>query len=299
MTESSEYDYFRIAKAINFVQENFRDQPGLEEIADAAHLSPHHFQRMFTSWAGISPKKYLQYISASFAKTLMKGGNFTLSNIAYATGLSGTSRLHDLFITLEAMTPGIYKSGGESVNIKYGFYPTPFGEILLANTDKGICKLSFVTKKELDGDKAVPMRISALSELKEEFPNANIQEDGGSCELLVKRIFSPELFSDSSEMIRLNVKGTPFQVKVWEALLKIPVGELASYNQVAEVIRKPTASRAVGSAIGKNPVAVLIPCHRVIRQAGGIGGYRWDPTRKMTILNWEQCQVFDEQLIAS
>ncbi len=290
-----DYDYHRIAKAIQFVQEHFKEQPSLEEIAEKVHLSPYHFQRIFTTWAGISPKKYLQFVSANFAKNLMKGGSFSLENVAHETGLSGTSRLHDLFINIEAMTPGEYKEGGKGKTISYGFYMTPFGEVLMANTEKGICKLSFVPIQRTEDDKDILLRHSSVAELKKEWPHANFHEDSGEYELLVRRIFSDQLFQEhKGEKIKLNVRGTPFQLKVWEALLKIPFGEIASYNQVAELIGHSSASRAVGSAIGKNPVAILIPCHRVIKQSGGISGYRWDPERKLSILNWEACHLMDD-----
>ena len=298
MTATSDtYDYQRVAEAIKYIQDNFKRQPELEEVADAVHLSPYHFQRMFTAWAGLSPKKYLQFISGEFAKKLMNGGDFSLNRVAYETGLSGSSRLHDLFVSMEAMTPGEYKDGGRSLEITYGYYDTPFGEVLLANTRKGICKLAFVDSKKIAEDRSVPLRVSALAELTKEWPNATIVPDEGAYDLLVRRIFSQDLFKDKKNKVKLNIQGTPFQIKVWEALLKIPAGELASYNQVAEMIWRPLASRAVGTAIGRNPVAVLIPCHRVIKRAGGISGYRWDPDRKLAILNWEHCQAFTEDEI--
>ncbi len=295
MESGANYEFQTIAKAITYIQNNFKKQPSLEEVAESVHVSPYHFQRMFTEWAGISPKKYLKHISAMFAKTLMKGGNFTLSEVSYLTGLSGTGRLHDLFVTMEAMTPGEYNSGGEQVEIEYGYYSTPFGEVLLAATAKGICKLSFIDN-QIIGKENVPMKKTAFSELQGEWPGASFKEDEGKNEFLVQRIFSDELFYDEEDKLKLNIKGTPFQLKVWEALLKIPQGSMATYNQVSELIGKPGASRAVGAAIGKNPVAMLIPCHRVINQSGALSGYRWNPERKLSILNWEQCQTFHDEV---
>jgi AraC family transcriptional regulator of adaptative response/methylated-DNA-[protein]-cysteine methyltransferase len=295
---ADEIDYGRIEKALVYINDHFQSQPTLEEVAGQVHLSPYHFQRMFTQWAGISPKKYLQFISTGFAKSLLKGGDFTISEVTHATGLSGTSRLHDHFVQLEAMTPGQYKSGGKDLKIAYGFYDSPFGELLLARTSRGICRIEFVSKETLAGNRNVFFRNSALEKVQSEWPNAEFEIDQADAQKLVDKIFNPEM-TKSDESIKLHLKGTPFQIKVWEALLNIPFGETGTYQQVASAIQNPGASRAVGSAIGSNPVAFLIPCHRIIRQSGGLSGYRWSPERKLSILNWEQCHIFHAHQKAS
>jgi len=272
-------DYQRIAKAIGFISENFRQQPKLEDIADAVHLSPFHFQRLFTQWAGISPKKFQQFLSLNFSKDLMKTSNGPLTEIAWEAGLSGTSRLHDLFVTIEAMTPGAYKNGGEHLEIAYSFHETPFGEVMIASTATGICKLEFVDAHD-----------EGLAMLRNEWPNASLRQDATANEAAAKKIFY-----DGNGSVTLNLKGTPFQVKVWEALLRIPEGQLSTYQQIADYVGNPKASRAVGSAIGSNPVAVLIPCHRVIRRDGGIGGYHWGNDRKLSLIAWEKCRTLEEQ----
>lgn len=280
--ENQEYDYNRIASAIDYIHNNFKDQPQLEEVAEAVHLSPYHFQRMFTNWTGISPKKFLQYLTTRFAKDMMKGGNYSISTVTYKAGLSGSSRLHDLFVSIEGMTPGEYNSRGRKLRITYGFYDTFFGQVLIATTSKGICSLFFTNNDE----------NQALTDLMNEWPEALLDRDDQAHIFLVRSIFEKQ--NAGKDKIRLNIKGTPFQLKVWEALLRIPEGAMASYDQVAEMIWRPKASRAVGSAIGKNPVALLIPCHRVIKKVGGIGNYHWGEQRKRAILTWEHCQTLKD-----
>ena len=274
------FDYGRMAKAIAFIHDNFKEQPSLEEIAEKVHMSPFHFQRTFTQWAGISPKKYLQFTTSTFAKQLMKGGNFSLNKIAYSAGLSGSSRLHDLFVTIDGMSPGEYKSKGSGMSIAYGLYDSIFGKVLLASTEKGICKLSFYTDEQ-----------NAIGELFHEWPLSKFfREDKLHAETM-ERLFNPQ----GELNLTLNIKGTPFQLKVWEALLNIPEGEIAAYQDIGQIIEMPTATRAIGSAIGKNPVAKIIPCHRVIKKVGGIGEYRWGSERKLSLLGWEQCQVMERK----
>jgi AraC family transcriptional regulator, regulatory protein of adaptative response / methylated-DNA-[protein]-cysteine methyltransferase len=267
-------NYNRIAKAIEFITKNFKSQPSLDEIASHIHLSPFHFQRLFLQWAGVSPKKFLQFITVSYAKSLLKAENATLFNVSFETGLSGSSRLHDLFTTIEGMTPAEYKNEGENLSINYNFSESPFGKIIVASTLKGICHLAFI-EDETNG----------LSVLKEKFPKANYTHSTNLNQQHATAIFSQDW--SNLEKIKLHLKGTDFQLKVWETLLKIPTGHLASYKNVAEKINKPTASRAVGTAIGDNPIAFLIPCHRVIQSTGGLGGYMWGETRKKIILAWE------------
>ncbi len=274
-------DYQRIAKAIEYIRENFRQQPRLEDVAEAVYLSPFHFQRMFTQWAGVSPKKFQQFLSLNFSKELMKTADVPLSEIAYEAGFSGASRLHDLFVTVEAMTPGSYKSMGEDLQIQYSFHETPFGKVVVASTEIGICKLEFVEQEE-DG----------LALLAAEWPLASLTFKKDRNEQYVKQIFYTS--GPAEATLRLNLKGTPFQIKVWEALLRIPEGRLSTYQEIADFIGHPKATRAVGTAIGSNPVAVLIPCHRVIRRDGGLGGYHWGNDRKVSLIAWEKCRTMEE-----
>jgi len=271
----NEINYSRMAKAIEFVAENFKDQPKLEEVAESVYMSPFHFQRMFTEWAGVSPKQFLQFVSANYAKNLLQN-KATLFEAALETGLSGTGRLHDLFLKVEAMTPGEYKNGGSSLEIDYSFQNTPFGRVLVATTQKGICNLEFVEDES-----------QSLVELGKQWYNARIRENAIKHVDLIENIF----WKKSDEKVALNLKGTEFQLKVWEALLRIPEGSVTNYQEIANQIGNPKASRAVGSAIGSNPVGFIIPCHRVIKKAGGIGEYHWGVERKRSIIAWEKCQI--------
>lgn len=277
MDYTEEIDYQRIAKAIEYLKENFRKQPSLEETASHIHLSPFHFQRMFKKWAGISPKAFLQYTSVEYAKSLLHTSQQNLFNTAHQTGLSGTSRLHDLFVKIEAMTPSEYKNEGKNLKIATDFRDTPFGKVLLGTTEKGICYMAFVEDPKI-----------ALAKLKTKFAQAEFEEKETPFSTEALRIFDNDWTFDSH--IKLHIKGTPFQLKVWEALLRIPQGELCTYGQLGKVIHKPQASRAIGTAIGSNPVAYLIPCHRVIRASGIIGGYRWGSDRKENMIAWEGAQ---------
>jgi AraC family transcriptional regulator, regulatory protein of adaptative response / methylated-DNA-[protein]-cysteine methyltransferase len=274
-------DYERIARAIEYIGANYREQPTLEQVAKEVYLSPFHFQRLFKEWAGISPKKFLQYTSLQHAKTLLQQ-NASLAETTYETGFSGTGRLHDLFISIEGMTPGEYKSGGQGLLIQYSFAQVPFGEIIIASTEKGICNLFFIEDRK-----------KALYELKQQWPNAVIKESSSAQQENMLHFFNNDW--NNLSKIKLHVKGTGFQLKVWEALLKIPFGQLATYSSIAGMIRKPTAARAVGSAIAENPVAFLVPCHRVIKSTGIIGGYHWGAVRKTAIIGWEAAKVFGEE----
>ncbi|NIG53365.1 methylated-DNA--[protein]-cysteine S-methyltransferase [Chitinophaga sp. Cy-1792] len=271
-------NYDKVATAITFIREHFREQPDLSEIAAAAHLSPYHFQRVFAEWAGVSPKKFLQYLTLDYAKQLLREENTTLLDAAFETGLSGTSRLHDLFINIESMTPGEYKNGGKTLHINYSFAESPFGNILVASTAKGICYMAFADEP-----------ATALQELYACFPEAEFSQMTDIMQQNALYIFRQQ--PASLPEIKLHLKGTPFQLKVWEALLKIPMGNLRTYSQIAESIQHPKASRAVGTAIGSNPVAFLIPCHRVIRASGETGEYHWGSTRKTAILGWEAART--------
>ena len=277
MKEQEQTNYSRIAEAIAYITENYKTQPGLEELAEKIHVSPFHFQRMFTEWAGVSPKKFLQYITVEHAKKMLKEEQASLFDTAFETGLSGTGRLHDLFINIEGMSPGEYKNGGEDLTINYSFAESPFGNILVASTPKGICHLAFA-----DDEKA------ALEVLKNMFPMATYRQMVDMSQQNVLYIFTHD-WSKLSQ-VKLHLKGTAFQLKVWEALLKIPMGGLATYGRIANQIQQPRASRAVGAAIGENPVAFLIPCHRVIQSSGVFGQYHWGAARKTAMIGWEAAQ---------
>lgn len=277
MKSQAAYNYERIAAAIEFITQNFKSQPDLDSVARHVHVSPSHFQRMFTEWAGTSPKKFLQYISIQHAKQILKEGRqATLWDAAHDTGLSSTSRLHDLFITIEGLTPAEYKKGGLGLSIRYDFADTPFGTVIAASTEKGLCYLAFEEEKSVE-------------KLQRQYPNATLRQEADSHQTNALRLFQHD-WSNLSE-IKLHLKGTPFQLKVWETLLKVPVGKLTTYGAIAERIGQPSASRAVGTAIGSNPIAFLIPCHRVIQSSGVLGGYRWGTTRKTAIIGWENAQV--------
>lgn len=271
--------YQKIAEAIQFIQKNAISQPELDEVAKSVNLSPFHFQRLFTEWAGVSPKQFLQYITLQNAKSILSKPQTTLFDAAFEAGLSGTSRLHDLFVKIEGMTPGEFKNGGENIKIRYSFQRSVFGNYLIASTEKGICNLFFYDIPE----------EQIVSELKGQWNKADIIEQMDENQNRVIRFFDKTL--SGHEKIKLHLKGTEFQIKVWEALLKIPEGRLSSYSDIADLIGQENASRAVGTAIGKNPIGYLIPCHRVIKSTGGIGEYRWGSERKMAMIGWEASKV--------
>ncbi len=274
-TKAWSRDYGRIEKAIRYIEDNIEASPGLAELAKAAGLSEFHFQRLFSRMVGISPKRYEQFLRKEAAKELL-GGSTNLLDASWDAGLSGPGRLHDLFVTCEAVTPGEYKSRGRGLAIRYGFHPTPFGEALVAVTDRGICGLSFV---------APGKRKAALDGLREEWANAELQEDARGTTDVVQRIFADERRAEAP--LTLYLRGTNFQVKVWEALIRIPAGSVATYEQIARQLGNERATRAVGTAVGSNPVAFVIPCHRVIRKSGDIGEYHWGSPRKRMILAGE------------
>jgi len=278
MNEQESINYNRIAEAIAYLRNNFKEQPSLEDIAEKVHLSPFHFQRLFTEWAGTTPKKFLQYISVEYAKQLLLVPNTTLFDATHETGLSGTSRLHDLFINIEGMTPAEYKNGGRNLSINFSFAESPFGNLIVASTSKGICYMGFHDDETM-----------AYTEMTSRFPNATFMRKLDMLQQNALFIFQ----HDWSKLhnIKLHLKGTDFQLKVWEALLKIPMGKLSTYGAIAEAIGNSAASRAVGTAIGSNPVAFLIPCHRVIQSTGLFGGYMWGPARKTAIIGWEAAKT--------
>jgi AraC family transcriptional regulator of adaptative response/methylated-DNA-[protein]-cysteine methyltransferase len=282
---NSEFNYQRIEKAIYYLQENMTRQPALDEVADAVHLSPFHFQRLFAEWAGISPKRFLQYLTVDFLKTRLAQSR-TLAEAAEAAGLSSQSRVYDLFTTLEAVTPQEYKQRG-GITIQHGFADSPFGQVLLGASPRGICWLSFV---QSDGD-----TLASLCEMKAHWNNAVFSENQKLASDLAGQIFSTAASRASttrgSEALHLLVKGTNFQVKVWEALLQLPVGHVTTYQAIARQIGSPNALQAVGSAVGANHIAYLIPCHRVIRKDGILGEYRWNATRKKSMVGWEMARL--------
>jgi AraC family transcriptional regulator of adaptative response/methylated-DNA-[protein]-cysteine methyltransferase len=267
-------DYQKIEKAIEYLEQNYQRQPSLQDIADHISLSKYHAQRLFTRWAGISPKRFLQYLTLGYAKSILDSSG-TLLDAAYEAGLSGAGRLHDLFVTFEAVTPNEYKRKGENILIRYATHPSPFGRCMIGVTERGICWLSFF------GDDG-PDR--SWSELSHQWRGAEFEEDRSLTAGYIEKIFSE---TDTQKRLPLFVRGTNFQIKVWEALLRLPPGTLFSYGNLAGSIGRPESIRAVASAIGQNPVSYLIPCHRVLRKSGGISGYRWGPVRKKAIIAWE------------
>lgn len=274
MKQQQVEDFKRISSAIEFIKNQAKQQPGLEYVASYVGLSSFHFQKLFTDWVGVSPKKFLQYITVEHAKRMLGQHKATLFDTAIETGLSGTGRLHDLFVSIESMTPGEYKNGGEQLSISYSFNDSPFGSLMIASTPKGICHSAFYEDEN-----------TAISTLKNRFPNAVYSANKSSIHDSFSTVFQSS--SDAISPIHFHLRGTEFQLKVWEALLKIPMGKLATYGEVAKSIGNPTASRAVGAAIGDNPIAYLIPCHRVIRSTGIIGEYHWGSVRKTAIIGWE------------
>jgi AraC family transcriptional regulator of adaptative response/methylated-DNA-[protein]-cysteine methyltransferase len=273
LTQRSD-DYQRIEQAIRYLEAHFTEQPNLEEVAASIGLSEYHFQRLFTRWAGVSPKRFLQFLTKEGAKELL-GRSENLLDTTHQVGLSSLGRLHDLFVTTEAVSPGEFKTRGEGLTIRYGLHASPFGKCLLAVTERGICHLGFVQHGESEG--------TAIDALVVDWHNARMLEDRKATAPLIEPIFD----LNARGKLNIHLRGTNFQLKVWEALLHIPAGTATTYAGLAERIGQPTASRAVGTAVGHNPVAVLIPCHRVIRKMGEFGNYRYGTERKKALLAYE------------
>ena len=269
-------DYEHVRKIIAFISERWRDQPSLDAIAAHVGLSTTHVHHLFRRWCGLTPKAFLQAITLDNAKALLADAASVL-DATYAVGLSGPGRLHDLFVTHEAMTPGDYKAGGAGLMMRYGFHPSPFGEAVLIATDRGLAGLGFVD----DGDKA-----AALADLRRRWPKANYVEDKAVTAPLAKRIFNPLAWTPERPL-RVVLIGTDFEVRVWQTLLRIPLGRATTYSDIACRIGSPSACRAVGAAVGKNPVSFVVPCHRVLGRSGALTGYHWGLTRKQAILGWE------------
>ena len=287
-------DYKMVAKAIAYLGSEFRKQPGLDELAERLGVSRYQVQRIFTRWAGVSPKRFLQFLTLEHAKECLAASE-TVLRTAYESGLSGPSRLHDLFVSVEAMTPGDYKRGGAGIAIRWGIHPTPFGAALLGGTDRGLCHLSFLPDPP-GPEFGSPGEVAPEGEtgpreaeeiLRAAWPRGDLVHDPQSTLPLAEAIFALSPVERTQGSLSVLLKGTNFQIKVWNALLRIPPGSLTTYGRVAEALGSPGAARAVGSAVGKNPLGFLIPCHRVIRSAGGFGDYRWGGVRKRAILGWE------------
>lgn len=272
-------NYLRIEQAIQYLEKNVQHQPELDEVAEKVHLSPFHFQRIFTEWAGISPKRFLQFLTVDFLKSKLQESK-NLVEAAEQAGLSSQSRVYDLFTTLEAVTPQEYKLKGSGIRIEYGFHSTPFGMALIGVTERGICWLSFI---QSDEDPKYE-----LEKMKEHWHNSIFHEDELITSAFIDQIFGEQ--KSTSQRLHVFVKGTNFQVKVWEALLKIPMGDVTTYQGIAEQLQNPKAMQAVGSAVGSNHIAFLIPCHRVIRKDGILGEYRWSSYRKKSIIGWEMAK---------
>lgn len=278
--DQDKINFERIKEAIEYIIVHSKTQPNLDEVAQHINLSPYHFQRIFTQWAGVSPKRFLQYISIEHAKSILRKPQTTLFDVADEVGLSGTGRLHDLFVSIEGMTPGEYKNGGECLFINYTFFDSLFGHVLVASTHKGICYLGFADDEE-----------TVLSELRSLFPHATYSKATDHFQQHAMLYLADKL-SDSRN-IKLHVKATDFQLKVWQALLKIPMGKLSSYGGIAQAIDNPRSGQAVGTAVGHNPVSILIPCHRVIRASGILGEYHWGAARKAAIIGWENALIYE------
>lgn len=266
-------DYRRIAEAIHWIRANFREQPSVSEMARAASLSPYHFSRLFREWAGISPHQYLRIVTHESARDELQNGSGLLE-ASVDLGLSGPGRLHDLFVDLEAVSPGEHRSGGEDIVIRYGEAETPFGDCAIAATPRGICSLEFVDASGAD---------RFVESLARRWPMATLAADAAHAGELAQNIFA----GTGSKQVNLHVRGTNFQVQVWKALLNLSAGETISYGELAQAVGRPEAARAVGNAVGRNPVAWIIPCHRVLRSDGSLGGYHWGTRRKETMLAWE------------
>jgi AraC family transcriptional regulator of adaptative response/methylated-DNA-[protein]-cysteine methyltransferase len=277
-------DYLRIEKAINYLQGHYLDQPSLNELAGHVNLSPFHFQRLFRRWAGISPKRYLQFLTVEHARRLLDESR-TILDATYDSGLSSPGRLHDLFVAIDAVTPGEFKAKGSGLQISYGIHPSPFGDCLIAATERGICGLSFVDPVG---------REERVAILRRRWREAKLNEDAQTTKPLVDQIFCTDT-KNGKRSFSLFLRGTNFQIKVWEALLRIPRGFVCSYEDIARYIGEPTATRAVGNAVAANPVAYIIPCHRVIRKTGVVGDYQWGMTRKRVLIGWESARKYCER----
>jgi AraC family transcriptional regulator of adaptative response/methylated-DNA-[protein]-cysteine methyltransferase len=273
-------DYARVKAAIAYCSATWREHPSLDDIAAHVGLSPTHFQKLFTRWAGLSPKAFLQAITLDHAKALLAGSASVLDT-AYEVGLSGPGRLHDLFVTHVAMSPGEFKSRGDGMTVTWGFHASPFGKALVMTTPRGLAGLAFADEGE---------EAAALGDMTSRFPRARFVEDAAATAEMARRVFDPTLWT-AEVPLRVHLIGTDFEVRVWETLLRIPLGRATTYTNVASAIGKPAAVRAVGTAVGRNPVSFVVPCHRVLGRQGDLCGYHWGLTRKQAMLGWEAARV--------
>ena len=270
-------DYATVRRVIEMITEDYREQPGLDDIAGRLGQSPTQLQKTFTRWAGLSPKAFLQAVTLDHAKRLLRQEELPLLETSFEVGLSGPGRLHDLFVTHEAMSPGEWKARGAGLTIRYGLHPSPFGQALVMITDRGLAGLAFAD--EADG-------MDAFEDMSSRWPNAEYVEDREATASYAQRIFDPKRW-DPREPLRIVLIGSDFQVRVWEALLRIPIGRAVTYSAIAEGLGQPTASRAVGAAVGRNPISFVVPCHRALGKSGALTGYHWGLTRKRAMLGWE------------
>jgi AraC family transcriptional regulator, regulatory protein of adaptative response / methylated-DNA-[protein]-cysteine methyltransferase len=273
-------DYEVVCRAIGYLRGHWREQPEIEAIADAASVTPTELHHLFRRWAGLSPKAFLQALTLDGARQLLRDSASVL-DASYEVGLSGPGRLHDLFVTHEAMSPGEWKSGGEGLTIRFGFHPSPFGKALIMATERGLAGVAFADTGEEE---------AALADMRRRWPKASYVADQVRTSALARRIFEPSQWK-KDQPLRVVLIGTDWEVRVWEALLKIPLGRVATYSGIAERVCRPAAARAVGAAVGKNPLAFVVPCHRVIGKSGQLAGYHWGITRKQAMLGWEAGQV--------
>ena len=273
-------DYDSVRRAIAFISEHWRDQPGIEQVADAAGVTPDELHHLFRRWAGLTPKAFMQALTLDHAKGLLRGSASVL-DAALDSGLSGPGRLHDLFVTHEAMSPGEWKNGGAGTTLRFGFHASPFGTAIVIASERGLAGLAFADP---------PEEQAALADMKRRWPRATYVEDHAGTAALAQRIFDPKLWRPE-QPLRVTLIGTDFEVRVWETLLKIPMGRAVSYSDIANKIRAPKASRAVGAAVGKNPVSFVVPCHRALGKNGALTGYHWGITRKQAMIGWEAGQV--------
>jgi AraC family transcriptional regulator, regulatory protein of adaptative response / methylated-DNA-[protein]-cysteine methyltransferase len=280
MTHSQLNDYSKVCDVIAHVSENWRDQPSLDNLAQRVKLSPDQLQRLFTRWAGLTPKAFLQALTLDYARKMLENSASILET-SLEVGMSGPGRLHDLFVVHEGMSPGAYKSRGAGLNIAYGFHPSPFGMALVMTTPYGLCGLSFANVGE---------EADALSDMTRRWPNAQYSEDSATTAIYAAQLFADQNFKPN-QPLRITFIGTDFEIRVWETLLKIPMGQATTYGDIAASVGSPKAARAVGAAVGKNPMSFVVPCHRVIGKSGALTGYHWGLTRKKAILGWEAGRV--------
>lgn len=274
--EAAANDYRVVRQTLERITGTWQDQPSLDELAKEVGLQPIQLQRVFSRWAGLTPKQFVQAITLDHAKSLLRDSASVL-DASFEVGLSGPARLHDLFVTHEAMTPGDYRSRGAGLTIRYGFHPCPFGQVLLMTTDRGLAGLAFADPGEED---------NSLNDMTERWPAANFVQDQGATSSYADRIFDPACWQEDTPL-NIVMIGTDFEIRVWQTLLKIPMGRATTYSDIAKSLGKPKAARAVGTAVGKNPISFVVPCHRVLGSSGNLCGYHWGLTRKRAILGWE------------